>query len=110
MVLIPKQKKFFALEDTVHHRYASRSQTINKEYYFEVVKDWVMQKSATFSETVTGFFNTIAFIAACAAFFNKIQCRTAAPPSLQYLYLLSILKIENASQRRPIRRQRDGLF
>ena len=53
---------FFDCEGVVHYEFASRGQTINKEYYVEVLKrlrDAVRRKDRVSGQAVTGFFNMI---------------------------------------------------
>ena len=53
---------FFRFESAVHYEFASRGQTINKEYYVEVLKYCVMsweENDRVSGQAVTGFLTTI---------------------------------------------------
>ena len=83
----------------MHYKLAPRGQTINKEYYVEVLKrlrDAVRRKRT---------------IEPCAAIFGETQDCTASPASVQSrhssLQLLDVPKIENGAQRKAVRRHRD---
>ena len=85
---------FFGCEGVVHYEFAPRGQTINKEYYVEVLK----RCASAFNEP-------------CAAIFGETQDCTASPASVQSrhcsLRLLDVPKIENGAQRKAVRRHRN---
>ncbi|GFT38234.1 histone-lysine n-methyltransferase setmar-like protein [Trichonephila clavipes] len=99
---------FFYYEGIVHHEYAHTGQTINKEYYIEVLKrlrNAIRRKRLQLWESGDWLLHhrqcSSAHIEPCATVFIKTQYCTAPPASIQSRYsslrLLAISSIENAA-------------
>ena len=103
---------FCECEGVVHYEFASRGQTINKEYCVEVLerlRDAVRRKRPRFWSSGDWLLHNDN---APAHSSNLVQQFLAKHKIVQSrhssLRLLDVLKIENGAQRKPVRRHRDN--